>query len=346
MQRVDLVRTECNRTLLLDRDVARLNPYRGGGREARRARHLPRSVAGRQRDDHAVLVHARDVGTERLPGCSNRRRRRAVVLERSRHDARVFGRQQIHRRRLDAQHRGRARARRLTGERIHSSRRLSRSGWRLGLRVRLSTTGGCADHLYRGLTLARTYARFDNGDAAGHAGDGAVVVDPRDRNVVRGPDESDRRDDVAGAGERSGKEAAALSHFDRHGAWGHLNFGHVLGAEAPGKHERDPDHKRASPHNGANVNARKCRCQANLSPWYHTRTRRVVCLSSPLSPRCDITAFTRTTPPGVGIGTTCDEPATPWTAATGGSPTRRNASSLRALERPLHAGGRGGTRSS
>ena len=309
MQRVDLVRTECNRTRLLDRDVARLNHYRCGGGEAGRARHLHSPLASGQRDDHAVLVHARDVGTERLPGCSNRRRRRAVVLERSRHDARVLRRQQIHRRRLDAQHRGRARARRLTGERIHSSRRLSWSGWRLGLRVRLSTSGGCADHLYRGLTLARTYARFDNGDAAAHTGDGAVVVDPRDRDVVRGPDESDRRDDVAGAVERSGEEAAALSYFDRHGGWGYLNFGNVLGEEAPGKQERDPDHKRASRHNGANVNARKCRCQANLSPWYRTRSRRVVCLSSPLSPRCDITAFTRTSPPGVRIGTSCDEPA-------------------------------------
>src|SRR5439155_2224177 len=105
-----------------------------------------------------------------------------------------------------------------------------------------------------------------------------------------------------GAVERSGKEAAALSYFDRHGGWGHLNFGHVLGAEAPGKHERDPDHKRASRHNGANVNARKCRCQANLSPWYHTRTRRVVCLSSPLSPRCAIPLSPERLPLGWGLG--------------------------------------------
>src|SRR2546422_351203 len=177
----------------------------------------------------------------------------------------------------------------------------------------------------------RRHARFDDGDAAGHAGDGAVVVDAGDRDVVRGPDEPDGRDDVARAVERSGEEAAALPHFHCDGWWSYLNFGHVLGDEAPGKGERDPDHKRASRHNGANVNARKCRCQANLSPRYR---------------HGGITAFTRTTPPGVRIGTSYDEPATPGSAATSVSPARRKASRLRALERSPSADAGRGTSSS
>src|SRR5256885_1225614 len=53
-------------TRFLNRDVALLDPHRRRRGGAGRAGRLDRPLAGRQRDDHAVLVHTGDVGAERL----------------------------------------------------------------------------------------------------------------------------------------------------------------------------------------------------------------------------------------------------------------------------------------
>src|SRR5207253_2581509 len=64
MERVDVSRRHDEGNRLLDRDIALLHDHRRRRGEAARARDLHRSLAGGERDDHAVLVHARNVRAE------------------------------------------------------------------------------------------------------------------------------------------------------------------------------------------------------------------------------------------------------------------------------------------
>jgi len=134
---VSISRRQHERNGLLDRDVARLYDHRRRGRETARARDLHGSLTGSERDDHPVLVHARDVGAQRFPGHGEGRSGGPVVFECTRSHTRILGRQEVHGRRLHPEYRGRSGPNDLTGER--PPRR--RSG-RLGLPSRLCGSSG------------------------------------------------------------------------------------------------------------------------------------------------------------------------------------------------------------
>src|SRR6266571_3963684 len=132
------------------------------------------------------------------------------------------------------------------------------------LRRRLRRSGGSAHDLHRRLSLPGAYPCLDDRHPTRHAGDRAVVVHLRDRDVVGRPNDAHRRDDVAGAVERRRQQPGALPHLDRHRRWSDLDFGHILAERGAreGEYRQHDDETRH--HSGANVNGRKCRCQANL----------------------------------------------------------------------------------
>src|SRR5205807_6637520 len=202
---------------LLYRDVALLHHDGRRGGESAGARHLHRALSGRERHDHAVLVHARDVGSERFPGDRHGRGGGAVVLEGARRGARVLGGEQIDGRRLDAQHRRGTGAGRLAREGV----RPGGPGWLSGGmrgrrgRGRCGRGGGTAHHLDRGGALASPDPRLDDRDTPAYSRDGAVVVDLGDRDVVGRPDYTCRGNDIADAIEGGGQEPVFLSHLDR-----------------------------------------------------------------------------------------------------------------------------------
>src|SRR5207302_9760496 len=86
-----------------------------------------------------------------------------------------------------------------------------------------------------------------------------------DRDVVGRPDYTCGGNDVADAIEGGGQEPVFLPHLDRDRGRSDLDFGDGLRVRDTGPRERGADQEAANDHSGANVSARKCPCQANLS---------------------------------------------------------------------------------
>ena len=268
VQRVDFARREQHLRPLAHSELRLLHHHRGRRRQATCGRRLDRSLARRERYDVAALIDARHIRSERREGDRERRRRGAVVSQGAGRNPRVLGRQEIDDPGLEPERGSGTAAWRLPQIGIRAGRRgrSCRGGsWRRRWLGR--TTATC--HLDGGLPPARAYPGLDDGHAVADTGDGTVVVDLRNVDVFRGPDDADRGDHVADAIEGGGEQAAAFPDPNRDGGRRDLDFRDVLRRRRTGDNKGEYCDESASNHG-----SRMCvRLNAVVKPTCHSGAR-------------------------------------------------------------------------